>query len=63
MFVRAANANTVDIAADYGVHPDATILSDLDVANDLCAFVYKRRRSHLRKTDAVGPKHLRKLYA
>ena len=58
-----ANANTVDIAANHDVHPDTTILTDLDVADDLRAFVYKRRRSHLGETGAVGPKHLRKLYA
>ena len=58
-----ANANAVDIAAHDDVHRDTTILAELDVADEVRAFVYKRRGSHLRETGGVGPKHLCKLYA
>jgi len=34
-----ADADGVDVAADDGVHPDAGVLTEDDVADDLCAWI------------------------
>ena len=52
------HADPIDVAADDDVHPDTTVLADLNVADDLCAVVYERRGGYSRGARAVGPKHL-----
>ena len=58
-----AHANPIDVAANDDVHPDTAVLTDLDIADHLCAVVYERRGSYSREARAVGPEHQRKLYA
>ena len=41
-----------------GVHPDAALLADLDVADDLGAVVDEGRLMHHRKAPLIAPKHL-----
>ena len=38
------------------------VLTDLDIADHLCAVVYERRGCHAREARAMGPEHRRKLY-
>ena len=58
MLRAAADADPVHVAADDDVHPDAALLADLDVADDLGAVVHERRRVHDRKAPLIAPKHL-----
>ena len=55
----AADANPVHVAADDDRHPDAALLADLDVADDLRAVVDERGRVDARKRVAERPEHQR----
>ena len=57
MFDRFPTRIAVDIAADDGAHPDAALLADFDVADDLRAVVDEDRGMNARKLTAVGAKH------
>ena len=42
--------------------PPWDTLTDLNIADYLCAVVYERRGCHAREARAMGPEHRRKLY-
>jgi cyclic pyranopterin phosphate synthase len=56
------NPDPIHVPSDHDVHPDTALVADLDIADDLRAVVYKRRRSDSRGACTVGPEHLGELY-
>ena len=57
MLVRRPTRIRVDVAADDGAHPDAALLADLDVADDLGAGVDESGGIDAGELSAVGTKH------
>lgn len=57
----AADANPVHVAANDDAHPDAALVANLNVANDLRAVVDIGSRMDAGQPPAVGPKHSRQL--
>ena len=57
-----ANPNRVDVAADDDVHPDAALLADLHVPDDLGALVDERSRMNVREDGPERAEHAGELY-
>jgi hypothetical protein len=52
-----ADADGKDVAADNGIHPDAGIFADLDVANDLGGFIDIARIVNAGRDPLIRAKH------
>jgi len=53
----STDPDTVHITAEDGVHPDAAVVADNDVADDLGTLVDKRGRCHARMNGLIRAQH------